>query len=446
VNYERTRDPDAMREVKLDRMRRLCQRLGDPQRWFRSVLVAGTNGKGSVCAMLYSMLRESALRVGLYTSPHIEHVRERVRAWTDGPTDGERKHGDDWISETDFAAIVREIRGVLEDSPAADTPTYFEILTVLALLYFKQQRVEVAVLEVGMGGRLDATNVVEQAVSVITPIDLDHTDVLGTRLEDIAREKAGIIKPGQVVISARQADEAAAVLAQVCAEQGAPLYTSGRDLTVAIHEHTLDGLVVTLTGLRGLYESLEIPVPGRHQAENAALAIGALEALAFNGMPYELIERGLSRVVWPGRTEVVHESPLVIMDGAHNAHAAKALAQLLVELCPDKRLHLLIGMSRDKSPEAIGSLLGGLAVSATCTKSRNPRAWNPMQLAEHLAPFCSDVHVMSDPADAYTYLLNAAPPGDLILVTGSLFLVGELRGALRQAHVRPRRADVQAAT
>ena len=448
TNYEHTSQPRAMRELKLERIRRLCRALGDPQRSFRSVLITGTNGKGSIAAMLYAMLRESSLRAGFYCSPHLEQLRERFRAGTTGPSAEEPVHGADWIREEEFAAIIEQLRPVLEpmrrEAPEA-IPTHFEVLTAVAFLYFQQRQVHTAVLEIGMGGRLDATNVVDQAVSVLGPIDVDHPSVLGYDPVAIAKEKAGIIKPGQIVLTASQPEGVLEVLRASCEEQGCPLFVCGRDLTAAIQAHSLDGLQVTIAGLRGIYESLEIPLIGRHQAENAALAVAALEALADTGIPYSLVERGLSRVEWPGRTEVVHEAPLVIMDGAHNPHAEAALAQTLTELCPGRRIHLLVGMSSDKSPESLGRLLGGMCVSATCTRSRHPRAMDPLELAQRLSPFCPDVHAMSDSADAYTYLLNAALPADVIIVTGSLFLVGELRGAIRQSHIRPRRLpEVQA--
>ena len=438
TNYEHQHQPQAMREVKLERMQRLCSRLGDPQRRFRSVIVAGTNGKGSICAMLYSMLRESALRVGLYTSPHLENLRERIRVWTSTEQPAERIPGDDWISETEFATAMEQLQPTLESmrrDPSFGPPTYFEVLTALALVHFRQRQVDVAILEVGLGGRLDATNVVEPDVSVIAPIDLDHTDVLGQEPRQIAHEKAGIIKPGQVVLSAAQREEVWDALRTVCEEQGVPLLRYGRELSGRVERHTLEGLHVSLTGLRGIYESLSLPLLGRHQAQNAALAVGALEALSTSGVPHSLVERGLARVAWPGRIEVVQGAPLVLMDGAHNAHAASALAATLAELCPGRRIHLLVGMSADKSVEGFGEQLGSLVVGATCTKSRHPRALDPTTLAKRLAPLCQDVHVMSDLADAYTYLLNAVSPNDVIVVSGSLFLVGELRTALRHADI-----------
>ncbi len=447
TNFERTPRPDEMRAVPLSRMERICRRLGDPQRRFRSILIAGTNGKGSVAAMLYSMLRESELRAGLYTSPHIEHLRERIRTWTGGPTPGERVHGDDWITPEAFAEGVAEVRQAIEavrrETPSLP-PTYFEAMTALAFLQFQRQGVEVAVLEVGLGGRLDATNVAAPAVSVITPVDIDHTEVLGNSPGAIAKEKAGIIKPGQCVISAPQHDEVASVIAAACEAQGAFLCAGGRDVTARIARHDADGLQVSLTGQRGIYESLEIPLLGRHQAMNAALAVAAMEALSDAGAPHLVVERGLSRVAWPGRIEIVNDAPLVIMDGAHNAHAAAALAETVLELSAGRRIHLLIGMSSDKSVEEVGRALGPLAISATCTRSRHPRALDPMVLAKRLGPFCQDVHVMSDAPDAYTYLLNAVPPGDVIVVTGSLFLVGQLRALLRQPNVGVRRAGAGA--
>ena len=447
VNYERAHEPRAMREVKLSRMRRLCRRLGDPQRRFRSVLVGGTNGKGSICAMLYAMLRESSLRAGLYTSPHLEHLRERIRVSAPGPRPEEQRHDGDWIVETEMAELVEQLQPVVEELRAEEPdhmPTYFEVMTALAFLHFRRRKVDIAVLEVGLGGRLDATNVVDQAVSVLGPIDVDHADVLGDDPTAVAREKAGIIKPNQIVISAPQQEPVAQVLRETCEGAGSPLFVCGQDLTAGVRQHGWKGLEVFLTGLRGIYESLELPLIGRHQAQNAAAAVGALEALADTGIPYALVERGLSRVEWPGRLEVVHERPRVLLDGAHNPQAAGALADALKELCQDRPIHLLIGMSSDKAVEAMGRLLGHLAVSVTCTKSRHPRALDPTQLATRLSPFCLDVHVMSDPADAYTYLLNAVPPQDLIVVTGSLYLVGELRAALRRSHVRTSRMPAAA--
>jgi dihydrofolate synthase/folylpolyglutamate synthase len=447
VNHERVRSAGALREVRLERMQQLCAQLGEPQRAFRSVLVAGTAGKGSVCELLYRMLRAGPLRAGLYTSPHLEDVRERIRLWTGGtqepgtdddpptrlPADG--RWGDDRVAAEDFAQAVEQVEAAARrlgggiDGP----PTYFEVLTAAAFEVFRRRGVQVAVVEVGLGGRLDATNVLEPAVSIFTPIDLDHTEVLGDTPAAIAREKAGILKPGQQALSAQQPEGVLAVLREACQVQGVPLLVAGQDVTWRVTRHDLQGLEVSLTGLRGVYEALRLPLIGRHQAQNASLAIAALELLADTGIPASLVERGLAQARCPGRLEVVRERPLVLLDGAHNPASARALAAALHELCAGRRIHLLVGMSGDKSVEGFGEALGQLVVGATCVRSAHPRAMPAQELARRLAPYCDDVHVMSEPADAYTCLLNAAAPEDVLVVTGSLFLVGQVRASLRLA-------------
>jgi len=427
TNYEQTHQPEAMRAVPLSRMRALCARLGDPQASFRSMLVAGTNGKGSICAMSYEILRAAGLRAGLYTSPHLEDLRERLRvsAGSNG--------GSDWIAPEQFAALIERMQPAIESfADSAEGPlTYFEALTAAAFLHFAAQQVSIAVLEVGLGGRLDATNVVEPAVSVIGPIGLDHTEVLGRDLVSIAKEKAAVMRPGRPVISATQAPEVAGLLREVAAAQGAPLAECGRQLGVDILAHEpASGLRVSVRGTRGRYEPLRVPLVGRHQADNALMAIAAVEALAGEGAPYRAVEAGISATRWPGRLELVHERPLVVLDGAHNPSAARTLAQTLQELWPDRPKHLLLGMSRDKAVQEVGELLIPLASSVTCTKSRHPRAGDPHELAEQVRRFGVRTAVMPDARDACTYLLNTVNPEEMIVVTGSLFLVGELRAAL----------------
>src|SRR3990167_5902997 len=265
VNYERAHDAGAMRAVKLDRMRRLCRAFGEPQRRFRSIHVAGTNGKGSICAMLYAMLRAAGLRAGLYVSPHLEDVRERIRVWDGGVTSVPPEHGADWISREAFAQRIAQLQPVLEamrrdpDGP----PTHFEIVTAAAFLEFAQRRVEVGVVEVGLGGRLDATNVLEPTVAAFGPIALDHTDVLGDDLVLIAREKAGILKPGQLAVTVSQADIVDEVLRVACETQGVPLWRCGQELTARVEAHTLEGVTATITAPRGIYESLRLPLLDR---------------------------------------------------------------------------------------------------------------------------------------------------------------------------------------
>lgn len=438
MNYERAHQPEAMRSVPLSRMRWLCEQLGDPQRAFRSVLVAGTNAKGSISVMLYAMLRRAGVPVGLYTSPHLEDFRERIRVSTDSTDEGA-----DWIEPDELASVMDRLQPILEASKVlAEGPvTYFEAVTAAAFLHFAKRRVRIAVLEVGLGGRSDATNVVEQDVSVVGPIGFDHADVLGQTLSAIAREKAGIIsKEGMprndsarpVTISAKQSPEVAAVLEETV-DSRSPFLSYGRELASTILRHGPEGLELTVQGLRGTYEGLRLPLLGRHQAENAAVAVAALEALSGDGAAYTVVREGLAQVRWPGRCEVIRREPLVVLDGAHNPQAVEALRRTLDEVWPAQTVTVLLGMSADKSAHAIGQHLAPRAASIVCTRSRHPRAADPAQLASQLEAHHRRVEVVSDPVDAYTYLVNRAEPEQLIVITGSLFFVGELRAVIRKS-------------
>lgn len=468
TNYEQHHQPHAMRRITLDRMRLLCEQLGNPQHRFRSILVAGTNGKGSICAMIYEILRQAGLCVGLYTSPHLEDVRERIRVseaiparqeeWGAGGSNQESgigaiREGTDWITKKEFAVSIDRVRSTIEQSTGTwlgGLPTYFEVLTSAAFLHFAQQHIDIGVLEVGLGGRLDATNIVEQAVSVIGPISLDHTDVLGHDLITVAREKAGILKPitrnGQrttapprVVISAPQQPTVSVWFHRFARAKGFRLLECGKHLFVEVKRHRPSGMEIAVEGTRGRYDTLTLPLLGRHQAGNALAAIAAVEALTEGGVPYSAVQRGLTNVSWPGRLEVLQDRPLVLLDGAHNPQAIRALKDTLEELWPSRPTHLLLGLSADKDIAAIGNILSPMVSSVVCTRSRHPRASDPKRLAQRLTPYFSRILAIPDVADAYTYLLNSVSPEDVIVVTGSLFLVGELRTMVRNAqpHQRP---------
>jgi len=456
VNYEREHHAEAMRQMDLARMRTLCARLGDPQRHFRSILVTGTNGKGSTCAMIYAILRQADVRVGLYTSPHLEDVRERIRV-----ASGLREAAaeEDWIAPEAFASSVARVREAIDDMRAAaprDVPTYFEALTAAAFVYFSRQGIEIAVLEVGLGGRLDATNVVEQIVSVIGPIGLDHTDILGTNLIEIAQEKAGIVKPIQhgrasrraaspLVISAFQPPQISALFRQLAAHHGCRFLEHNRDLFAEVRRHHPQELRLTIRGQRGEYPDVAVSLVGRHQVENAVMAVAAVEALTEDGIPHRAIRAGLSSVAWPGRLELIQNRPCVLLDGAHNSSAAESLAVALNELWPGRPKHLLLGVSADKSFDAIAAILGPLCASVTCTRSRHPRALDPARLAQACAAHQPSVAVIPDPADAYTCLINTVPDDELIVVAGSLFLVGDIRAMVRHTHAQRRLRPAQPA-
>lgn len=443
TNYERTPDPSAMREVRLERMRRLCELVGNPQRQFRAILVGGTSGKGSICSMIYAMLRAAGLRVGLYVSPHLEDPRERIRVSApDRAPSSELDEQADWISPEALASSLQHLHDVLRgkpELPGHGPLTYFELLTAAAFVHFAHQRVEVGVFEVGLGGRLDATNVLDPVVSVLAPIGLDHTDVLGHDLVTIAKEKAGIIRPASPVISATQHPSVSSMLRDLTTQQQCPLVEYGQQFSATIISHRADGLRLAIHAPRSRHDQLSLPLCGRHQAENAAVAVATIESLANGGSPYSAIRTGLAHLQWPGRVEVIQERPLVVLDGAHNAPSAYALRATLEELWPGHPKHLLLGMSRDKALSAIANVFGPIARSVTCTASRHPRAADPQQLAEQWPSASCEVGVIPDAVDALTYVLNSVDPDEMIVVTGSLFLVGQLRSSIRHALTNHRR-------
>ncbi|MBM2826983.1 MAG: Bifunctional folylpolyglutamate synthase/dihydrofolate synthase, partial [Dehalococcoidia bacterium] len=324
----------------LRRMDALLSALGNPHLGPITLHIAGTKGKGSTAAMVASALSNSGYRTGLYTSPHLHTIRERIRV------DGEL------ISEADLADLTDRLKPKVEEINSAATfgmITTFELLTALAFCYFQERQVKCQVLEVGLGGRLDATNVVRPDVCIITPISLDHTDILGDTVGQIAREKAGIIKPGARVVVAPQPSEAEEVIIQACEKAGATGLLVEREVTWQRECADLQGQCLTVKGRKGSY-SFKVPLLGRHQGENAATAIAALELLMerLNGITPDSVARGLTRVEWPGRMQVLKEDPLWIVDGAHNPASARVLRAALEEDFPTTRPIFIIGTSSDK--------------------------------------------------------------------------------------------------
>ncbi|MEW6034936.1 MAG: folylpolyglutamate synthase/dihydrofolate synthase family protein [Chloroflexota bacterium] len=402
----------------LRRMERLLGRLGDPHLAARSAHVAGTKGKGSTAAMIASVLTAAGYRTGLYTSPHFHTIRERVRV--DGAM----------VSEEDFAALVDRIRPAVEAVNREGLHgelTTFEILTALAFAYFASRGVQYQALEVGLGGRLDATNVVRPEVCVITSISLDHTEVLGCRLEEIAAEKAGIIKPGCPVVSASQVDEVDQVLARACDARGAPLIRIGRDVLWQGQDFDAQGQRLRVVGRRGEHE-LTIPLLGEHQMENAACAVAALEVLVERGatVSKDCVVRGLSVVDWPGRLHVLRREPWLVCDGAHNADSAAKLRLALQRYFPFERAILVIGTSLDKDIGGMVRELVPLFHNVIVTRSQHPRSVPPSVLAAEFSKYGVESQVSETPPEAVSLAMSQAGPGDLVCVTGSLFVVGEV--------------------
>lgn len=400
----------------LARVRRLLELLGDPLRTFQSVHVAGTKGKGSTAAMVESVLRAAGYRTGLYTSPHLHTFRERIQA------------GGVLISEADVTRLAEEIRPLVARVPGITT---FEVMTCLAFTWFAEQGVEWAVVEVGLGGRLDATNVVDPAVSVITSISYDHMAILGDTLAQIAAEKAGIVKPGVPVVSAPQSGEALAVVEATCRERGAPLTLVGRDWTWQAGASDLTGQSFSLHHRQGDITDLWVPLLGEHQLANAATAVAALSWLP--GPPPGLlpaaIPDGLRAVKWPGRLEILGQAPLVVADSAHNGDSAQKLAAALRANCEYRRLIVVLGASADHAtPELLSALLSG-AGRAIATRSHHARAASPTWLRAQAGELGFSMEVSESVSQALARALDLAGPDDLVCCTGSVFVAAEARAA-----------------
>lgn len=404
--------------VKLARMRHLLGLLGDPQTQFRSVLVAGTKGKGSTAAMIAEILRAARVRVGLTVKPHLVDYRERIRV------------GGQLILRSDVVALVEAVRPAVEAGRELPwgRPTYVETTVAMAFLYFARRRVDVAVVEVGIGGRLDATNVLDPLVSVITPISYDHTEILGSTLTAIAREKAGIIRPGGRVVSAPQPDEAGAVIAGTCAAQGDRQILVGRDVEVAIRDSSLDGVRAEIHGLRGRYD-VHVPLLGRHQGVNAAAAVATVELLAEDGVTAspDAVRRGLAAVRWPARVELVETRPYTVVDVGHNPASMGALRDMLTELLGGRRLVLAFGMLETKDYHTVTALIAPLADLVITTTPDNPHALSAAALADEVRRYTPHVEAVDDRRAAIERARALTGPEDVLVVTGSFYLVGEAR-------------------
>ncbi len=405
-------------EFNLSRMETLLGFIGNPQMSFLSLHVAGTKGKGSTCAMLESALRAQGYRTGLYTSPHLHTFRERIRI------------AGEMVSEEEVALGVEELRPYVERTPGLTT---FELMTALAFLLFARKKVEAAVVEVGLGGRLDATNVILPLVSVITSISFDHTQLLGNTLASIAREKAGIIKEGVPVVSAPQEREALEVIEETARLKGSPLVLVGRDWAWENVEDTQEGQNFTVRRLNppGFSLDIRLPLLGVHQPVNATVAVAALEEARKRGLAVsdEAIREGLGKVEWPGRLEILQRSPLFIVDGAHNVDSARRLAQSLRKLFSWKRFILVFGASADKDIPGMLRELLPLADEVIFTRARNPRAASPEEMLREAESMGSKGRVVEPAGKAVEEALKEAGPEDLVCVTGSLFLVADAREA-----------------
>lgn len=451
TNYETVPGLHADAEYDgLERVRLMLRLLGRPHQNLRSVVVAGTKGKGSVAAMLDSVLRQAGHSVGLFTSPHLHSYRERIRV------NGEMIGTDDVVRLVTQIMPVVERMGWLEDPTLV--PTTYEITTAMAFLYFQERAVDLAVLEVGLGGRLDAVNVVEPLVSVLTSISLDHTQVLGNTIAQIAREKAGIIKQDGLVVSAPQVPDAMNVINEVAEQRNAQVAVVGREVFIStdhLPEIVFDDEMVPLyqafnvrfdadEDSRRTRMRVKTPLLGSHQQVNTAVALTTLRLLVQMGIPVqrEAVVDGMLHVQWPGRLEVVNRNPIVLADGAHNVDSMTKLNQAMGELFHRQKLVVVLGTSNDKDIPGMveelatwaGSILGLMIEYVITTKSRHPRAASPAEIALHADLKGLKTEVIEDPSTAFTRAEQVAvslgtneygPP--IVLITGSLFIVAEAR-------------------
>lgn len=391
-------------DFKLERIALALEQLGNPHRSFASIHVAGTNGKGSVAAMVQSVLGAAGYRVGLYTSPHLVRFTERIRI------------GEEEISAEEVVKLTSEIQNVATSRGIG--LTFFEFTTVMAFVHFARRGVDAAVVEVGLGGRLDATNVLQPLVSVITTIGLDHTEWLGTSIEAVAAEKGGIIKPECPVVLGDVVGVAANVLRSIAAARGAPV-VAARSMAQLMDEGTLD-----TRGSRWNLSGLTVGLRGRHQQRNAATALACLDTVA-EQLPVseEAVRAGFASVHWPGRLDIVAARPLTILDGAHNPDAVAELVRELPALLAGRKMHLLFSVMRDKEWKSMVKLLAPLCTSALVTEVLPPRSLPCNVAAEAFREACP-AEGEALPERAWARILERADADDAIVVAGSLFLVG----------------------
>lgn len=410
---------------RLDATRRALDLLGDPQRMYGVIHIAGTNGKTSTARIIESLLRAHGLRTGLMTSPHLHRVNERIVI--DGEHISDRMLADNWADVEPFITMV-DAEMIANSQPPL---SYFEALTVLTFACFADAPVDVAVVEAGMGGEWDSTNVADADVAVLTPIALDHVEHLGPTIRDIARTKAGIIKPASRVVTAVQTDDGWAEILAACEKNEAPLAVLGRDFFLTSSDQAVGGQLIRISGLAGDYRELFLPLLGDHQAENAALAVAAVESFLGNGevmLGGEVLEEGMGLASSPGRLQVIGSHPTVLVDAAHNPHGAESLTRALMNSFSFDRVICVIGVLQEKDVAGIVEALDPVVDHFVVTQSQSDRAISVADLADTISSLAGpdrvDSRSTSDQALVRALELAGATGG--VVVTGSITLVAEV--------------------
>ena len=411
---------------RLDATRRVVELLGDPQRMYGVIHIAGTNGKTSTARITESLLRAHGLRTGLMTSPHLRSLNERISI--DGEPISDRMLADNWADVEPYIQMV-DAELLAHSQPAL---TFYEALTALTFACFADAPVDVAVVEVGMGGEWDATNVVVADVAVLTPIAMDHAEFLGNTIREIARTKAGIIKPACRVVSAIQTEEAMEEIVAACDHDEATLAVLGRDFAVTSLDQAVGGQVVSISGLAGEYRQLGLPLLGEHQADNAALAIAAVESFLGNGeqaLGSEVVEDGILLSSSPGRLQIIDRQPTVIIDAAHNPHGAEALTRALMASFSFDRLICVLGVLQEKDVTGIVEALDAVVDHFVVTQSSSDRALSVSDLADTVSAIAGPDRVDARPhvLDAIERAKELAGIEGGVIITGSITLIGEVR-------------------
>ncbi len=419
VDFSRTHQDNLKPEnFDLNRMRDFMARIGNPEGDFQSVHIAGSKGKGSVSAFCSYALREAGYRVGLFTSPHLKDYEERIQI----------NHQP--IPRSDLVDLTEELKPDIE---SVQKLTTFEITTGLGFLYFSRKKVDIAVVEVGLGGRLDSTNIITPLISVITALYLDHTSILGDTLPQIAREKAGIIKPGVPVVLAPQQDGASEVIREVAEKQNAPLIEVGKDYVYQFLDANLERQSFLIgrspNTLAEEGRRLEIPLLGKYQIENAATAYATLKTLSERELPLteSQVRDGFVNTVWPARFEIARRDPAVIFDAAHNPSAVAKLRETVDHFFPEMPLILVFGISEDKNLQGMFAELLPRTKTLICTQATHPRAMDAELMREEAAEYACESIVVKEVGDALEKALQIAGDNHLVLVTGSIFVAASAR-------------------
>lgn len=410
-------------KLGLWRIKHLLQLLGNPHANFNTVHIAGTNGKGSTASMINSILIESGYKTGLFTSPYLERFTERIRI------------NNNEIPRKEVAGFISRIKYITEEMISAgfEKPTVFEIITAMGFDFFSREKIDIGVIEVGLGGRFDATNVITPLTSVITPISFDHTDILGETLGEIAYEKAGIIKNGGMTVTAPQNKEVNEVIQKICMDRNNKLFMVGKDITYKIKDYSLSsGSVFDLKGLCGEYKNLKIKLAGRHQVVNAAVAVGTVETLMTRGIkiPKDAVVNGLYKARWPGRLEMISGTPRILIDAAHNPAGMDILNSVLKNDLEFENLILILGILKDKNYKAMIEKIVPLADLVIATEPESHRALKAEDLAGEVLKYGINCIVENDIEKAVERALSMSSSQDLLCFTGSIYMIGKVRSLI----------------